>query len=125
PLRIIEEAGYDNYLLEREDGDDTKERVIAHVSLFVSCHYPVDLLPKIADDIVTQLEDEEEDRQPQPETAGEAKATTAPVHTATAAGISRRRSSTVGGEARWRYTGEQLVELRRRRRQISAGHYVL
>ncbi|OWZ20534.1 hypothetical protein PHMEG_0005037 [Phytophthora megakarya] len=71
PLRIIEEAGYNNYLLEREDGDDTKARVIAHVSLFVSYHYPVDLLPKIADDIVTQLEDEEEDRQPQHEAAGD------------------------------------------------------
>eukprot|EP00644_Phytophthora_capsici_P009475 jgi/Phyca11/107546/e_gw1.13.372.1 len=34
PLRILEPAGYDNFLLEREDGEDA-ERLLAHVSFLV------------------------------------------------------------------------------------------
>ncbi|KAE9022939.1 hypothetical protein PR001_g13031 [Phytophthora rubi] len=56
PARIIEAAGYDNFLLQREDRSGTREVVIAHVSFLTSYHYPEPLLERAAEDIDAQLE---------------------------------------------------------------------
>ncbi|POM73717.1 LOW QUALITY PROTEIN: Hypothetical protein PHPALM_9409 [Phytophthora palmivora] len=58
PLKVIESAGYDNYLLEREDDGDKHEQFIAHVSFLVTYHYPTTLLDVAATDIEKQLEHE-------------------------------------------------------------------
>ncbi|KAI9980453.1 hypothetical protein PInf_026347 [Phytophthora infestans] len=50
-LKIVESAGFENYLLEREDQEGVTERFIAHVSFLVTYHYPTDLLKTAAVDI--------------------------------------------------------------------------
>lgn len=55
PLQIVEEVGYENYLLVREDTVGVKEQFITHVSFLVSYHYPVDWLKVAAADIGEQL----------------------------------------------------------------------
>ncbi|GMF60857.1 unnamed protein product [Phytophthora fragariaefolia] len=62
PLRILESAGYDNYVLKREEWVGKTQTLIAHVSFFVTYHYPEALLAQVGFDIDDQLEDE--DRQP-------------------------------------------------------------
>ncbi|GMF55475.1 unnamed protein product [Phytophthora fragariaefolia] len=47
PLRIVEPAGYDNFVLTREDKTGKKETLIAHVSFLISYHYPDALLTQL------------------------------------------------------------------------------
>eukprot|EP00644_Phytophthora_capsici_P007162 jgi/Phyca11/112333/e_gw1.22.482.1 len=85
PLRIIEPAGHDKFLLEREDGEDAV-RLIAHVSFLVSYHHPADFLAAAAADLESELErDERSDL----ESASTAEAITG----ATAASYVTRRPS--------------------------------
>jgi hypothetical protein len=94
PLRIIEEAGFDNYLVEREDEDEGHEQFIAHVSFLVTYHSPIALLGKVAEDLDAQLEYEDggEDQHEGDDetTAAVARATTAPVQAAAASGAAKR-----------------------------------
>ncbi|KAG3072927.1 hypothetical protein PI125_g22375 [Phytophthora idaei] len=53
PMKIVEDAGYDNFLLQREDGDQTGEQIIAHVSFLITYHYPEALLNEAAADIAS------------------------------------------------------------------------
>ncbi|KAE9258933.1 hypothetical protein PR003_g35008, partial [Phytophthora rubi] len=55
PLRVIEPAGYENYVLRREDKTGKPESIIAHVSFMVSFHAPTSLLEQTADDIEAEL----------------------------------------------------------------------
>ncbi|GMF41645.1 unnamed protein product [Phytophthora fragariaefolia] len=55
----IEPAGYDNFLLEREDTNGEPERFIEHESFIVTYHYPTTVLERIATDRVSQLENED------------------------------------------------------------------
>ncbi|OWZ10470.1 LOW QUALITY PROTEIN: hypothetical protein PHMEG_00016683 [Phytophthora megakarya] len=59
PMKILDEVGYENCLVKREDGE-IKEQFIAHVSFLVTYKYPTELLRKVADDIVVQLADEDQ-----------------------------------------------------------------
>ncbi|KAE9006304.1 hypothetical protein PR003_g5876 [Phytophthora rubi] len=127
PLQIVEEVGYENYLLEREDTVGVKEQFITHVSFLVSYHYPVDLLKEAAADIGEQLAHESavEQQVDVAETGAPARAASAAVQQATAGASSKRSrravgSTTTGPDARGR-----LVERRRRKRRNKAGQYVL
>lgn len=127
PLRIVEPAGFENFLVEREDQNEDVERFIAHVSFLISYHYPVDLLQRVAVDIEVQLEHEAQldtgDDEPAADTI--TAPATAAVQAAAGGRGTKRPRQTVAREITWRDTGEQVVELRRRRRRNQAGHYVL
>ncbi|OWZ03214.1 Retrovirus Polyprotein [Phytophthora megakarya] len=126
PLRIVEAAGFDNYLLERED-TEIPEKVIAHASFLVSYHHPTEFLREAAADIEAELEQENALGNVEPASATEAatgSATAAIRATATARGEKRGRSA-VEDEGTDREPGERVVELRRRRRRNAAGQYVL
>eukprot|EP00644_Phytophthora_capsici_P014960 jgi/Phyca11/131659/e_gw1.109.20.1 len=127
PLRVIEPAGFDNFLLRREDQDGPGELIIAYVSFLVAYHYPVEYLSKVADDIVNELEDESEfERTSNAETTREmVGTTTAPVNTATAGGTTKRTVRAVSSTREFEQQCEPMVELRRRRRRNAAGQYVL
>ncbi|KAJ8569039.1 hypothetical protein ON010_g6222 [Phytophthora cinnamomi] len=87
PVRVVEPAGYDNYLVEREDVENDPEQFIAHSSFLVSYHYPTTLLTTAAADIEPQLEHENalELEHDEPEDGTAVAATTARVQAATAA----------------------------------------
>ncbi|KAE8964252.1 hypothetical protein PR002_g29031 [Phytophthora rubi] len=121
PLRVVEPAGYDNFLVEREDVSGDPERFIAHVSFLVTNHTPVASLQRVAADIEEQLlhEDAAERR-----TNGEAAAAAPGTAAASASGTKRRERTVASPAVQWG-PGELLVELRRRRRRNKAGHYVL
>ncbi|GMF28787.1 unnamed protein product [Phytophthora fragariaefolia] len=60
PLPIIEPAGYDNFVLAREDKTEKTETIIAHVSYLISYHYPTPLLAHVALDIDEQVKYEDQ-----------------------------------------------------------------
>eukprot|EP00644_Phytophthora_capsici_P018945 jgi/Phyca11/133019/e_gw1.296.3.1 len=99
PMRIIEPAGYDNFLLEREDGEDA-ERLIAHVSFLVSYHRPADFLAVTAADIEAALnyENEQNDNEHAAATSTITRATTAPVYEVTATASTKRTRRAVTNE---------------------------
>ncbi|KAE9281856.1 hypothetical protein PF008_g27780 [Phytophthora fragariae] len=127
PLRVVEPAGYDNFLVEREDVSGDPERFIAHVSFLVTYHTPVASLQRVAADIEEQLlhEDAAERRANGEAAAAVVRAAAAPGMAAASASGTKRRERTVASPAVQWGPGELLVELRRRRRRIKAGHYVL
>ncbi|KAE9338657.1 hypothetical protein PR003_g11392 [Phytophthora rubi] len=59
-LRIVEPAGYDNFVLTREDKTGKAETLIAHVSFLISYHYPEALLAQVTRDIDEQLDEEDQ-----------------------------------------------------------------
>ncbi|KAL3667705.1 hypothetical protein V7S43_007258 [Phytophthora oleae] len=59
PLKIVEPARYENFLLRREDQNGEQEDVIAHVSFLVSYYEPGGLLSRFAEDIDEQVRDED------------------------------------------------------------------
>jgi cobalamin biosynthesis Mg chelatase CobN len=128
-LRIIEEAGFDNYVVEREDDDEGHEQFIAHVSFLITYHSPAGWLGKVAEDLDARLQYEdggEGQHEGDDEAAtAVARATTAPVQAAAAAGAAKRDRRAARSEAAGAQSGAQLVELRRRKRRNRAGHYVL
>ncbi|KAE8954521.1 hypothetical protein PF005_g32483 [Phytophthora fragariae] len=120
-MRVIEPAGYDNFLVEREDTDGDAERHIVHVSFLVTYYYLKELLKQAAADIAEQVDHERADE----ETASPVRATTDQINAATA-GRGRKRGQRAARSTtpEWQ-SSELLVELRRRRRRNRAGHYVL
>ncbi|OWZ09842.1 LOW QUALITY PROTEIN: hypothetical protein PHMEG_00017395 [Phytophthora megakarya] len=129
PLKIVDERGYENFLLQQEDGKGENEQVIAHVSFLVTYHYPVDQLRCVADDIENELRWESEDSSEwcEGEAPGSAIdiAAAAPIRAATATSSPKRGRCPVGCEVDEQLKGVQLVELRRRRRLNKARQYVL
>ncbi|KAE9036535.1 hypothetical protein PR002_g7031 [Phytophthora rubi] len=121
PMQVIEPAGYDNFLVEREDTAGDTERHIAHGSFLVTYYYPKALLKQAAADIVEQLEHEGSDAA----TAPIVPAATAPVNAATAGRSRKRGQRTAISAVPGQQSGGLLVELRRRRKRNRAGHYVL
>ncbi|GMF48305.1 unnamed protein product [Phytophthora fragariaefolia] len=127
PMRIIDVAGYDNFLIEREDTTGGREQFIAHVSFLATYHQPEAILAQAAADIEAQLEYESEpegevDDEASRETTG---ATAAAVHAVTTKRTGKRPYRAGDAEDAWERPSEKLVELRRRRRRNKAGHYVL
>eukprot|EP00644_Phytophthora_capsici_P009218 jgi/Phyca11/131451/e_gw1.106.57.1 len=103
PTKIVEPAGYDNFLIRREDLDGQGELIIAHVSFLVKYHHPGQFTTTLGETTT---------------------ATTATVSTITAGRVPKRANRTATNENE---PGEQrgmLVELRRRRRRNAAGQYV-
>jgi hypothetical protein len=126
PLKIVEPAGFDNYLIEREDQSGKTEQFLAHVSFLASYHCTPLLLKHAAADIGAQLEYEgAEQQRPDEATTGEVVgATRVSVQVATAPRVRVKRSRQVREVGGLRSGGE-LVEFRRRRRRNKAGRYVL
>lgn len=127
PMRVVEPAGYDNYLVEREDDASDRERFIAHASFLVSYYYPATLLNAAAADLEEQLEHEGAfEVQADVETPGATtNATTAPANAVVRERSTKRRVRTVVGASGTGRQDEYVVELRRRRRRNAAGQYVL
>ncbi|EGZ19560.1 hypothetical protein PHYSODRAFT_327780 [Phytophthora sojae] len=123
PMKIIEPAGYDNYLIEREDKSGECEQFVAHVSFLVTYRYPAELLRDVAADLEAQLEHEGAfQREGDAATAGETVgATSAPARAATAGHGKKRDGRAVASASESRLQDELLVELRRRRRRNRAG----
>lgn len=126
-MRVIESAGYDNFLIEREDTEEEKERYIAHVSFLVTYHFPTTLLSRVAEDIEDQLADEDDEKQGGDAAAAAKAVRAAPVSGQAGVAVSskKRDRSTVDDEAPEEQSSGVLVELRRRRRRNRAGQYVL
>ncbi|KAE8959452.1 hypothetical protein PR001_g30712, partial [Phytophthora rubi] len=117
PLRVVEPAGYDNFLVEREDVSGDPERFIAHVSFLVTYHTPVVSLQRVAADIEEQLlhEDAAQRRANGEAAAAVVRAAAAPGTAAASASGTKRRERTVASPAVQWGPGELVVELRRRR----------
>lgn len=125
PLRIVEDAGYDNFLLEREDKVGEPERIIAHVSFLLSYHYPTPLLERAAADIAEPLEDEERDvvGQNDATTRASVSSTTVLVASATPRSDGAGTRGATGGEIS--NVDPSACVVRRRRRRNKAGQYAL
>lgn len=129
PVKIVEDAGYDNFLVRREDQVDEREEYIVHVSFLVSFHFPSALLQRHGDDLLDELADEEfgsvggaENQQ-----AAEAERATVAAARAPRTGVRRRaadRQRTTARRLDHTWQG-QLVEVRRRRRRNKFGRYIL
>lgn len=127
PLRVVEPAGYENFLLEREDETGEPKTLIAHSSFLISYHYPRSLLKRAAEDLDVQLENENPGETTRDESSNRAPvrtATSANNHTPTGAGTKRDRAA-MATSSGTRSARNKLVELRRRRRRNKAGQYVL
>ncbi|OWZ02642.1 hypothetical protein PHMEG_00025760, partial [Phytophthora megakarya] len=115
PLRIVADAGYENYLLQFEDGDGAQEQVIAPIHAF--------WVNDIDGELQHENEDEVEWCESQATRRKVDRPTTAPV-CATADGRTAKRSrSTMGSAEAGQRVRPQLVEVRRRRRRNNAGQY--
>jgi hypothetical protein len=127
PMRVVEDAGYENYLLEREDKQGARETVIAHASFLASYHYPVPLLARAAADIDEELSYESDDEVPFHGQAHAApvRAATAGDHRSAATGAPGRCRSPPRGAVGIDDASGNLVEVRRRQRRNRAGQYVL
>ncbi|KAE8991666.1 hypothetical protein PF011_g17860 [Phytophthora fragariae] len=126
-MRIVSAAGYENYLVRREDKNGELREFIAHVSLLTTYHEYTDELQKAAADIEAQLnyEGEVEREDDDAETGAVAGTATATARPVTGAAGKRRRRPAATSEEASRDDGEQLVEISRRRRRNKAGHYIL
>jgi hypothetical protein len=128
PMRIVEAAGYENFVLKREDKTGTPEVLIAHVSFLVSYHQPESLLPQVAADLRAELDEEDEDESAGsdgPETRAPVRAATAARRTAATGPTAKRRRGAASGSQATLTASGGLVENRRRRMRNSAGQYVL
>ncbi|KAG6584669.1 Enzymatic Polyprotein [Phytophthora cinnamomi] len=122
PPRIVEPAGYDNFVLTREDKTRKAETLIAHVSFHISYHYPEALLAQVARDIDEQLD--YEDQRPtrdEPETASAVRSAKAPARRTTSDGGTKRMRAAVDDAVVHDATRGLVVERRRRRQRNGAG----
>ncbi|GMF47636.1 unnamed protein product [Phytophthora fragariaefolia] len=58
-MRIVEPAGFENFVLKKEDKNGALGLMIVHASFLVSYQSPTSILRKIADEINRQLEHED------------------------------------------------------------------
>ncbi|KAG3194604.1 hypothetical protein PC128_g9222 [Phytophthora cactorum] len=127
-MRVIEAAGYDNFLVEREDTEDDPERYIGHVSFLVTYYYPTESLRRIAADVEARLEHEntlESGTNLTATTKAVRAAQTTITRPATATRKDGRDQQTVASASADQQLDELLVELRRRRKRNRAGQYIL
>ncbi|OWZ10181.1 LOW QUALITY PROTEIN: hypothetical protein PHMEG_00017007 [Phytophthora megakarya] len=116
PLKIVDAAGYENFLVERVDVSEDcgeSERYIAHVSFWIHYNQPYDLLRRSAHDLNQQLafENAAGTTSDGEVTAATIRPTTAPVHVTAGTGSKRRKKrATTGSSTGWKQN-EQLVEL--------------
>ncbi|KAE8954810.1 hypothetical protein PR002_g31985 [Phytophthora rubi] len=112
-MRIVSAAGYENYLVRREDKNGELREFIAHVSFLTTYHESTDELQKAAADIEAQLnyEGEVEREDDDAETGAVAGTATATARPVTGAAGKRRRRPAATSEEAWRDDGEQLVEI--------------
>ncbi|ETM01921.1 hypothetical protein L917_01532 [Phytophthora nicotianae] len=104
PAQVIEEAGYDNYLVKREDVEDEGERMIVQVSFMVSYNYLTRFLEAAAADLKLELKQEDnagigEDETTTAEATG---ATTVTVYMAAAPRGTKRRRGAMASEKQHR-----------------------
>lgn len=127
PMRIVEPAGYENWLLEHEDKVGPPETIIAHTSFLVSYHYPTALLPQQAADLVEQLDDEDQRATRNDVEAKRAavRAAAAPRERTATTGAKRRRAEATARTNAAGTSNDGLVELQRRRRRNRVGQYPL
>ncbi|KAE8902825.1 hypothetical protein PF003_g13574 [Phytophthora fragariae] len=121
-MRVIEPAGYDNFLVEREDTDGDAERHIVHVSFLVTYYYPKALLKQAAADIAEQVDHERADEETASACTSQRRLRLTQPLRSEAEKRGRRAARSTGPEQQ---SSELLVELRRRRRRNRADHYVL
>lgn len=127
PLRIVEGAGYENYLLRREDKNGKTEMILAHVSFLASYHTPESTLDRAAKDLEEQLEHEGWDAQERNEPTVHATVRTAAVRSQprTQVAAPKRARCNLADTSATAKIPNRLVELRRRKRRDMAGRYVL
>ncbi|KAE8888602.1 hypothetical protein PF003_g27348 [Phytophthora fragariae] len=58
-MRIVEPAGFENFLVRREDTTGPVEEFIAHSSFLVTYHHSSELLEQVAADLTAQLAEED------------------------------------------------------------------
>ncbi|GMF15654.1 unnamed protein product [Phytophthora fragariaefolia] len=115
PLRIIESAGYDNFVLVREDKTGKTESIIAHVPFLISYHYPTPLLAQVALDIDEQVEyEDQQSGRNEPEMSTPVLSVTAPDLRTTGTPRPKRTRTTMGSAAEYDITRELVVEPRQR-----------
>ncbi|KAG1697111.1 hypothetical protein DVH05_028627 [Phytophthora capsici] len=124
PLRILEPAGYENYLLKREDGLGQEETLIAHFSFLTSYYEPTSPLSQIGNDIDEQLHEERNEQHEETPAAVVRTATAATGRQPPDRGTKRNQGA-VASTADDDGTSGCLVERRRRRRRNRAGQYAL
>ncbi|KAL3656480.1 hypothetical protein V7S43_019110 [Phytophthora oleae] len=124
PLKIVEPAGYENFLLCREDKTGERKELIEYVSFLLSYYEPSSPLSQVAADIDEQLEYEDA-RQYNAATAAATGPAAAEAGRATANGGAKRGRTAMARAATDAYASGRLVEQRRRRKRNAAGHYVL
>uniref|UniRef100_H3H673 Reverse transcriptase n=1 Tax=Phytophthora ramorum TaxID=164328 RepID=H3H673_PHYRM len=127
PLRIIEPAGYDNFVVRREDKTGDQEEFIAHSSFLTTYHQSAEWLVQAARDLAAQLDDESLAAEGNDGEAGRAsiRAEAAPVNTAAARQSTKRGRKTVEPASWLNSSDTRVVEGRRRRRRNRAGQYIL
>ncbi|GMF80467.1 unnamed protein product [Phytophthora fragariaefolia] len=86
PMRVLEPAGYENYVLRHEDRSRRPESIIAHASFMVSYHEPTSVLQQTAVDIEAECENGHADES---ESRGDDETTPAAVRAATSGRCSR------------------------------------
>ncbi|KAE8984254.1 hypothetical protein PF011_g20849 [Phytophthora fragariae] len=126
PMRIVEPAGYETFLVRREDKTGKPEEFIAHASFLVTYYCSADWLATAAEDLAIELEDEstataERIVEARPTAV---RATQSPIN-AVAAAEKKRRRRAVAREDAVQDSSTRLVERRRRRRRNRAGQYVM
>ncbi|OWZ09357.1 hypothetical protein PHMEG_00017949 [Phytophthora megakarya] len=127
PLRVIEDAGYKNFLVEREDDGENHEQLIAHVSFLATYRQPMVLLDAVAKALEEQLENEdasgrtdEDDETADPVV----RASAAPVNTVVPGHSTKRRVTAMAREIASNVDGQYVLEyqLRLMRTGREAGH---
>jgi len=127
PLRIVEDVGYESYLLRRHDKTGKPEDVVTHASFLTSYKASSTWLEQAAADLTAELADEESDvvgiavssaRAAVRSAAGKGPA-------AVRAGDKRRRTMPPTRATQREHQSGRLVESRRRRRRNKAGQYVI
>lgn len=66
PVEVIDDAGFDNLLVQRRELDGVDENIIVHSSFAVSYYVPEDLLLTIANDTLLELDEERRAAQDEP-----------------------------------------------------------
>ncbi|OWZ05062.1 hypothetical protein PHMEG_00022924 [Phytophthora megakarya] len=109
PLRVIEDAGYENFLVEREYDGENDEQFIAHVSFLATHRQPMW---------------EKQTKMTRRQTRLYAQRLV-PVKTVVPGRSTKRRAIAMTRERAINVDGKRLVEFRRRHRRSRAGQYVL
>jgi hypothetical protein len=127
PLRIVEDVGYENYLLRRRDKTRKPKDIVAHASFLTSYKASSTWLEQAAADLTTELAAEESDDVGVeiPSAGAAVRSAAGKGSSAVRAGSKRRRSKPTAREGQREHQSARLVDARRRRRRNKAGQYIL